>query len=188
MTNARDQIIETTCTLLELQGYHATGLNQILKESGSPKGSLYYYFPGGKEELTAEAIQRVGNIVLKRIREHLAEEKDPVAAVRNFITNVGRAVEATQYRTGGPITTVALETAATSERLRLVCAEIYAGWGAAFAERLRAGGLSDERAERLSIFIIAGLEGGIILARTRRSPQPLQQVAAEIGLLLETVF
>jgi TetR/AcrR family transcriptional regulator, lmrAB and yxaGH operons repressor len=51
----RDQIIQTTCTLLESQGYHATGLNQILKESGAPKGSLYYYFPQGKEELAEEA-------------------------------------------------------------------------------------------------------------------------------------
>ena len=47
----RDQFIETTCNLLEAQGYHATGLNQIVKESGAPKGSLYYHFPEGKEEL-----------------------------------------------------------------------------------------------------------------------------------------
>ena len=41
MSSTRDQIIEKTCELLEAQGYHATGLNQILAESGAPKGSLY---------------------------------------------------------------------------------------------------------------------------------------------------
>lgn len=56
MNTTRDQIIETTCELLEAYGYHATGLNQILTKSGTPKGSLYYYFPEGKEELTSETL------------------------------------------------------------------------------------------------------------------------------------
>ena len=41
MSANRDQIVATTCQLMELQGYHATGLNQILIESETPKGSLY---------------------------------------------------------------------------------------------------------------------------------------------------
>ena len=56
MTNTRDQIIQTTSNLIENQGYHATGLNEIVKESGAPKGSIYYYFPDGKEGITAEAV------------------------------------------------------------------------------------------------------------------------------------
>ena len=53
MANTREIIIETTCDLMENQGYHATGLNEIVKVSGAPKGSLYYYFPEGKESLAA---------------------------------------------------------------------------------------------------------------------------------------
>ena len=51
MSTTREQIIEKTCELIELQGFNATGVNQIIRESGTPKGSLYYHFPGGKEEL-----------------------------------------------------------------------------------------------------------------------------------------
>ncbi|MDQ2717139.1 MAG: TetR/AcrR family transcriptional regulator, partial [Chloroflexota bacterium] len=69
MNTTREQIIEATCDLLEAQGYHATGLNQILAESGAPKGSLYYYFPQGKEELTAAAIDRTGKLVAQRIKD-----------------------------------------------------------------------------------------------------------------------
>ena len=62
MTSTHDQIILVTCTLLEKQGYPATGLNEIVKESGAPKGSLYYYFPDGKEQIVSEAVLFAGSI------------------------------------------------------------------------------------------------------------------------------
>ncbi len=70
--STRDHIIDTTSQLLEQQGYFATGLNQIVQESGAPKGSLYYYFPEGKEELTAEAIERSAAKFSGIIRTELA--------------------------------------------------------------------------------------------------------------------
>lgn len=184
MTAAREQILTTTCELLELQGYHATGLNEIIARSGSPKGSLYYYFPGGKEALTAEAIARVGTAVLERIRQYLAAWDDPAAAVRGFIRLVAEQVEVSGYRAGGPITTVALETAAHSDRLREACDAIYTAWIEAFAARLQAGGHSDSAARQTATVIIAAIEGGIILARTGRSPRPLEWVADAMGDLV----
>lgn len=181
MSATRDQIIETTCALLELQGYHATGLNQIVKESGSPKGSLYHYFPGGKEELTEEALRRVGNVVLDRIRTNLAVVDDPAAAIRRFIRMLADAVERSGFQSGGPITTVAMETASTNDRLRLVCEDIYNSWIAAFAEKLQAGGLTAAEADKQAQVVIAALEGGIILSRTRRSADVLRHVADVLG-------
>ncbi|MCU0502772.1 MAG: TetR/AcrR family transcriptional regulator, partial [Anaerolineae bacterium] len=72
MNTTRDQIIATTAALLERQGYYATGLSQIIHESGAPKGSLYYYFPAGKEELTAEAIERSSRLLASHTRAELA--------------------------------------------------------------------------------------------------------------------
>jgi TetR/AcrR family transcriptional repressor of lmrAB and yxaGH operons len=184
MKAPRDQIIEATCELLELQGYNATGLNEIIKQSGSPKGSLYHYFPGGKEELAAEAIGRVGRLVVNRIRDNLALIDDPAEAVPAFIENIAYNVELSGYRAGGPITTVALETASTSDRLRRVCLDIYDQWQDAFRDKLRAGGFSEDRATRLGALIIAAIEGGIILSRTQRSPDPLRHIADEMGRLL----
>jgi TetR/AcrR family transcriptional repressor of lmrAB and yxaGH operons len=185
MNTARDQILDTTCELLELQGYHATGLNQIIKDSGSPKGSLYYYFPGGKEELTAEAIARVGQVVQNRIRHYLNAVDSPADAVRQFIISVAHNVESSGYRAGGPITTVAMETASSNERLRQECQRIYSSWQSEFAERLISGGYSTAVANSLASVIIAALEGGIILCRSSRSPQPLITVAEAMAVLIE---
>ncbi|MEO8395991.1 MAG: TetR/AcrR family transcriptional regulator [Chloroflexota bacterium] len=178
---AREDILKTTCDLLELQGYSATGLNQIIKESGSPKGSLYYYFPGGKEELAAQALRAAGEIVLQRIRENLATIESPADAISGFINNIALHVEQSGFRAGGPITTVAMETASSSERLRNECDRIYNEWQAAFADKLQLGGVPESRAKRMATLIISSIEGGVILCRTSQSREPLEQVAEEIG-------
>lgn len=182
--SARDQIIETTCALLELQGYYATGLNQIIKESGSPKGSLYYYFPGGKEELAAKAVSQAGNSVLAHIHENLTSIDDPAEAIYRFMMNVALNVALSGFRMGGPITTIAMETASSSVRLRQECARIYESWQAEFAAKLIAGGFAEARAQRLAALIISTLEGGIILCRVSQSRKPLEDAAEEIALLL----
>lgn len=184
MSSTREQFIETTCDLLEEQGYHATGLNQIVAESGSPKGSLYYYFPEGKEELAAEAIARTGEMVAARIRENLGDAADPADAVRHFVRRIAGHVEASDYHSGGPLMTVAMETATSSERLNLACREAYGRLQEAFAEALRAGGFAPERAAELATFITASIEGGIILSRTEHSGAPLRRVADELGRFL----
>ena len=65
--------------LLERQGYYGTGLNQIVQQSGAPKGSLYHYFPGGKEELAAAAITDQG----KRIAEYRSRANWRSATIRS---------------------------------------------------------------------------------------------------------
>lgn len=177
MNPTRDQIIDTTCTLLEAQGYHGTGLNQILRESGAPKGSLYYYFPDGKEELSAEAIERSGRMVEERIRAQLSGDGEAASAVRAFIETIAHHVESSDFRCGGPLMTVAMETATTSERLNQACREAYARIQHAFEEKLLRSGYPAETATRLALLINAAIEGGVLLCRTQHSGDPLRQIA-----------
>jgi TetR/AcrR family transcriptional regulator, lmrAB and yxaGH operons repressor len=185
MASPREAFLDTMARLLETQGYFASGLNQIVAESGAPKGSLYYYFPDGKEGLTVEVIERTSHVITERIRTHLAAKDNAADAVRSFLTALTRAVEATDCRGGGPIATVALETATTSERLRTACNAAYRAWQAAFAEKLVASGYDERRAQRFATLIIATIEGAVILCRTEHSAAPMEQVAEEIVGLLE---
>jgi len=185
MVSTRDQILETTCHLIEAQGYHATGLKQILEESGTPKGSLYYYFPDGKEELTEEAIEKNSKLIEERIRMALTGIADPAEAVRQFILNLAGYVEASGYQKGGPITTVALETATTSERLSRACERAYQAWQDAFRDKLLQGDYPVEEAVPLANMIIASIEGGIILSRTYKSRATMENIAQQIYTLLK---
>jgi TetR/AcrR family transcriptional regulator, lmrAB and yxaGH operons repressor len=178
MASTREQIIHKTCELLESQGYHATGLNQIVAESGSPKGSLYYYFPDGKEGLTEEAIDYTGRIVEERIRHNLAGTTDPGEVIECFINTIADHVEASGYRLGGPITMVAMETVVSSERLSAACSRAYRQWQHAFAEKLVISGMPEQEAERIALLVVASIEGAVILSRTHRSPAPLREASA----------
>jgi TetR/AcrR family transcriptional regulator, lmrAB and yxaGH operons repressor len=178
MASTREQIIHKTCELLESQGYHATGLNQIVAESGTPKGSLYYYFPDGKEGLTEEAIDYTGRIVDERIRYNLAEVADPGEAIERFLNTIADHVEASGFRLGGPITMVAMETVVSSERLSAACGRAYQQWQHAFAGKLVGSGMAEEEAERIALLVVSSIEGAVILSRTHRSTAPLREVGA----------
>lgn len=184
MSNARDQILQATCDLLEKQGYHGTGLNEIVKESGAPKGSLYYYFPEGKEQITAEAVLQSGRAVSERIRTGLKGSSGAPKAIHDFIVLIAENVERSGFAAGGPLTTVAMETATQSERINLACREAYGMLQVAFKEKLLENGFSNTRAEELGTFITASIEGGIILSRVSHTADPLRLVAKQLRTLL----
>jgi TetR/AcrR family transcriptional regulator, lmrAB and yxaGH operons repressor len=186
MNTTREQIIETTCELLETYGYHATGLNQILAKSRTPKGSLYYYFPEGKEELTAQAIERMGQHVARNIKNELSKSTDPSEAIRSLVHVFANRIEASGFCAGGPLMIVAMETATSSERLNLACREAYHQLQKTYQEQLIANGFIETQAEQLAKFIMASVEGGIILSRTNHSGDPLRNVANMLGHLINS--
>lgn len=182
--STRDQIVAATCDLMEAQGFHATGLSEIIRASGAPRGSLYYYFPDGKEGLAAEAIARTGEAISGRVAAALDDAPTAGAGVAHLARLVASAVERSGFRAGGPLTAVAMETATTNERLNLACRAAFGRLQGAFAAHLRGAGYPAGRAEELAEFITAAFEGGIILCRTYHSGDPLRRIGAQLEALL----
>lgn len=178
MSPAREQILQTTGALLERQGCHATGLNEIIRESGAPKGSLYYYFPAGKDQLVAEAVLEGARGVAERIRANMAD-----LGLEGFVMRIADGVEASGYAAGSPLTAVAMETATTNERINLACREAYGMIVAAFRDGLVEQKPGEEGAAALALFVTAAVEGGIILSRTQHDATPLRVIAAQLGRL-----
>ncbi|MBA3809468.1 MAG: TetR/AcrR family transcriptional regulator [Solirubrobacterales bacterium] len=181
---SRERFIATTARLLQRQGYAATGLSEIVAASGAPKGSLYFHFPGGKEELAAAAIASAGAQLRDAIATVFASADDVAAAIAGLIDALAAGLAASDYRGGCPIATVALERAGDSPLLRERTAQAFDSWLDAIAARLRAGGLSRARAERRALLVLSAIEGALILARAGRDPGPLQAVREELAELL----
>ncbi|MAT41779.1 MAG: TetR family transcriptional regulator [Anaerolineaceae bacterium] len=180
----REKIIQTATDLIENQGYHATGINEIVRESGAPKGSIYYHFPEGKDGITAEAVRFAGETVADRIRANLSVKIDPAQSVQTFLETIAHYVEVSGFRSGGPLTIVASETATTNENLNQTCREAYDRMRAAFSEIFLANGFSNDRTESLVWMITSATEGAIILSRTYHSGDPLRIAAKELAVLI----
>jgi TetR/AcrR family transcriptional regulator, lmrAB and yxaGH operons repressor len=130
----------------------------------------------------AEAVRFAGQRTAERIRSELALIQDPAKAIQTFIENIAIQVEASNFRSGGPLTTVASESATTNARINQVCQESYTSLHSAFAEKLQAGGIGDGQTDSLAWTI--PIEGAIILSRTFHSRDPLSLAASEIGRLI----
>jgi AcrR family transcriptional regulator len=173
MAQTRDRIVTTSAELFRRQGYAATGLKQIVAEAQAPFGSIYHFFPGGKEQLGAETIRWSGAMYGQLLPAVFDPAPDVVTGVRGFFTGAAEHLVETDYADACPIATVALEVSSASEPLREACAEVFDGWIASATDRLHDAGIEAPRARELAIAMIAALEGAFVLARALRSTEPL---------------
>lgn len=179
MAATRDRLLETSAELFRKQGYAATGIKQIVANAEAPFGSLYHWFPGGKEQLGAEAIRISGAWYEQLIPAVFDTAPDLVTGVRDFFTGAADHLVETDYADACPIATVALEVSSSSEPLRQACADVFERWIAAGAARHESGGLTPEKARELTIALLTALEGAFVLARALRSTEPLE-IAGEL--------
>lgn len=170
----KQKMLDKTAELLRTQGYHGTGLKQILEESETPRGSLYFHFPGGKEQLAALAAADSGARMQMLLRDIAAEATTPVEAMNAMFDAMQEHLVSSQWRAGCPIATLALEMAPYSEQIQEMCAETYRGWEFVFANLLQRCGLTESASEETAMFMLTVMEGAILLARTHQSLQPLE--------------
>lgn len=183
--NSRDKILEAATRLFNLQGYHATGLNQILKESGAPKGSLYYHFPNGKEQLAIEAVTMLGNRMRTYTQDKLVLFSDPVEAFQYFIKEIAKQLDSIEALQGVPIGLFPAETSLKNEPLRKACLVEFEGLEAVYAKKLVENGFNEEQANSLSIVLNSMIEGCIIRSLTNKNGKPLLYLVEHIPLLLK---
>lgn len=176
----RARIAAATSQLLRRRGYAATGLNEVVTASRAPKGSLYHYFPGGKEQLACEAIERSGEVVSKTIEAVLAASRTMDAALRTFARLLAENLERSDFRDGCPVGTTTLEMAAESDPLQASCRGSFQGWAQVIAARLGEEGREEDAARRLAVLILSAYEGALMMARALKDVGPLYEVTEEL--------
>ncbi len=183
--DTRTHMIETTASLVHRQGFHGTSLNEILVESGAPRGSLYYHFPGGKEELVLEATRQGVAIVTQLLKEVLTDSPDPAEGVRAFVEAAAHGLRDSGYVFGCPVAPIVLDSPESSA-LAEVCQEALEEWQQVLVEGLGSAGIERGHAESLTTMIVCGLEGGLMLARARRDIAQLDAVAEELASMVRS--
>lgn len=176
-------MIDAAARLLRRQGYEATGWRQVVAEGHAPWGSQSHHFPGGKEQLAAEALAREGERVRSELATALADAH-PADMVRRWADFAARVLEESDWSEGCPIATTALETAHASDALARACNAAFESWRHEFDAAIRRRGVKRAEATRLATLVVASTEGALLLARTGRDAAPLHSVARELSAIL----
>ena len=178
MASTKDRIVDASAELFRRQGYTGTGLKQIMAQADAQFGSLYHFFPGGKEQLGAEVIRWSGLGYQRLVEGVFDAAPDVVKGVSDVFTGAAEVLRQTGYADACPIETVALEVASTNEPLRQATAEVFDSWIASGTERFAQAGIPRGKARELAITLIAALEGAFVLSRAMRATEPLQVAGA----------
>ncbi len=177
-STTKDRIIDSSAELFRRQGYTGTGVKQIVEAANAPFGSVYHFFPGGKEQLAAETIRSSGQLYLQLFTTIAAQAPDVIAAVGEFFSGAAETLRETDYADACPIATVALEVASTSEPLREATAEVFDTWITGATEYFAAAGIPRETSSELAFTMLCLLEGAFIFCRAMRTTEPLQVAGA----------
>jgi AcrR family transcriptional regulator len=171
--DTRTRIREAAAVLFRRHGYSATGLKRIAAQSGAPFGSIYHFFPGGKEQLAEDTIRTSGPQYMQMVLALLDSVPDPLESLANAFRVAADDLAATGYADACPIATVALEVASSNEALRVATTEVFDEWIAGGTEWFARWVPDREVARHLAYSMIMILEGAFVLSRAARDPRPL---------------
>jgi AcrR family transcriptional regulator len=178
MTGTRERLLSVSAGLFREHGYAGTGIKRVVADAGVQMGSLYHFFPGGKEELAVAVVRWSGEQQAAYLDTFFAPGADPAAAVEDYFAAADKALRDSDYAAACPITMLALESVGTSEALRQAAAVVFENWVARFARHLADGGLPAPAARELAVRALAGIEGAFVLCRATRSAEALDQARA----------
>ncbi len=179
----KDIFIDTAASLFANKGYHATGISEILKISKAPKGSLYYYFPEGKEQLADESLQKATLKILMEIDENFHVSAKPIECLQYHLRFIAKKIEKDMFRPNVSISLISLETFASNERLRLRCQEIFSKIQQQYEKYFVKKGIDESVAEFVAMTMVMLTEGAVILSLTNKSTKPLHNLADNLPKL-----
>lgn len=184
----QQRMVESMLELIQVHGYAGTGLNAVLTHSGAPKGSLYFHFPEGKEQLGVRALDLAADHFEALIVETLQSARPQQSAGRiaeSVVDVLAQMLQDNDFAIGCPVSVVALEMGAASDRLRTACEQAYDRWISPVTDFLVDRGHDKRTARATASSVISLVEGAMIVARARRDVQPLRDAGRTLRTLLD---
>lgn len=177
--DTRELLLRAGVEALTEKGFAATGIDEVLRRVGVPKGSFYHYFDS-KEAFGAALIERYGSYFAHKLDRSFNDHTlTPLARVRGFIADAEAGMERHDYTRGCLIGNLGQEMGALPESYRDQLATVFADWQqrlAACLTEAQAHGEISPTADcgQLSAFFWIGWEGAVLRAKLERSPTALR--------------
>ena len=184
-TDSKERMTAAARRLFRQHGYLGTALSDVVAESAAPRGSIYFHFPGGKEELATEvtllhASDRIADINRAAAATHTAAE-----LIAEFVGRERDELASSDYREGCAVAPIVIESTPASDRLSDATRRAFQDLVTTLAARLTEKGLTHDRAVQLATSVWTNVEGALILARVLRSPEPFDIAIAQLTAAAE---
>lgn len=186
----REKLLDQGVQMLMDQGYHGTGLKDVLDSVRIPKGSFYNYF-SSKEEFAAEAISHYIEPFIQRLQGHIQDPQlDGLAALKRYYLELVVEVEQAGYKGGCLLGNLMGEMGDTSEICRdalKLAVKRYKNLQQSALESAQRDGIvrNDRSAESMADMLVNNWQGALLRMKIEQSVQPLQQF---VGTLLDDYF
>lgn len=175
----RERMVRSAAQLIQERGVAGAGMRDIAAHADAPRGSLQHYFPGGKEQVVAEALDWVGSVLTRQYGPSGEPEPGAREVVATMFARWERVLTRSEFLVGCPVVAT-ITDAVAEEKLRAKAAGALGTWQEALTGALVRGGLSADAAVPLALLAISALEGAVVIARARHDVAPLRAVAAEM--------
>jgi TetR/AcrR family transcriptional regulator, lmrAB and yxaGH operons repressor len=168
-SSARQDLLEAAVELFRARGYEGVGVAELLTKSGAPRGSLYFHFPGGKEQIGAEVVERVGAEVAQRFRDlHESGVDLDTFIVRVFKTTAKESKER-GYKASCPMAAIAAGVSSDNPKLADAIRDAFASWEREIAHAAEARGMTRANAEIFASALLAAMEGAFVVSKAQAS-------------------
>lgn len=174
--------------LIRRRGLHATSVRELAKHAGAPLGSVYHYYPDGKQQFVSEAIALAGCKIAQQLETCLAD--GPQAGFRAYFADWRQLLTETDYSAGCPLAAISLDANARHDvpAALLQTAEVFSRLQTQIADSLQAHGAQLEPAQALAMAIISTIEGAILVCRAQRQLTALDAAEEMVMRLLQSVL
>ncbi|PJF27895.1 MAG: TetR/AcrR family transcriptional regulator, partial [Phototrophicales bacterium] len=85
--STRERILDAALEIFSNKGYHDTRLDEIVQESRTSKGSIYFYFPN-KEKLFLALVDQFADLLERRVTEAIQKEAVGMRRVQAALESV----------------------------------------------------------------------------------------------------
>jgi TetR/AcrR family transcriptional repressor of lmrAB and yxaGH operons len=182
--DTRARMLETAARLLRHRGYHGMAVSDVLEESGAPRGSLYFHFPGGKDQLVIEATRAAIDDATAALRHALEGAKTPARGVRLFVEEAAKILKETNYTFGCPVSPVILDASGGLTELEEMCRRAFEEWVGILQSAFAGAGVPRRRARTLALLVESSIEGLLLMGRAYRDSDVLMAVAVELETII----
>ena len=185
-TDSKERMVAAARRLFREHGYLGTALSDVVTESAAPRGSIYFHFPGGKEELATEVTLLHASDRIAQINRAAAASTTAAQLIEVFMGRERDDLVASNYREGCAVAPIVLESTPGSDQLSDATRRAFHDLIATLAARLTEKGLPHERATQLATNVWTSVEGALILSRVLRSPEPFNTAITQLTATADT--